>query len=467
MLRLLHDVKTAALWRFLGFTIMVTALVLVALHPAEAARKKSHSHIPADRYASIVIDAETGYALSEKNADKKLYPASLTKMMTLYLTFDALESGLLRKSTRLPVSRRAAVQEPSVLALDPGSSIRAEDAILGLVTKSANDAAVVLAEAIGGSEARFAEMMTVKAQELGMTNTRFMNASGLHNPQQVSTARDMATLGRALIYNHPRNYGYFSTPSFFWAGKQFDNHNKLMTSYAGMDGIKTGYVHQSGFNLVASAVRSNHRLIGVVFGGRTAKSRNATMTDLLDTGFMRRRDTRIASIIEQRGRTALPVRKPVSDLERTVIASAISSVSPSAGSGKKSLRSDASLLEEEGDTSADFSATTAPHALFDSLKPRPMNTTPLKEWTVADAGPAGDWTVQVGSYASHEAGMQALHTARKKLPSQVTGSSRYVIAPLMTNRGMIYRARLSGMEKGAATKACRLLKGSCLILASR
>lgn len=236
-------------------------------------------------YADLVMDAKTGRILHATDPDALRHPASLTKMMTLYLTFQGLKSGRLHLDDFLPISQIASNQEPSRLGLRPGRQIRVEDALLGLVTKSANDATVVLAEAMGGSIEGFATMMTNKARELGMKKTVFRNPSGLPNPEQVTTARDMAILGYALIHHFPEFYPYFSREKFSYAGVTHRNHNRLMSRYPGMDGIKTGYIRASGFNLVASTVRGSTRLIAVVFGGRSALSRDNKMAALLDQSF--------------------------------------------------------------------------------------------------------------------------------------------------------------------------------------
>ncbi|MBF0152331.1 MAG: D-alanyl-D-alanine carboxypeptidase [Magnetococcales bacterium] len=236
-------------------------------------------------YADLVMDARTGRILHATSPDELRHPASLTKMMTLYLAFDALKRGQLRLDQSLPISPNAASQEPSKLGLRVGRQIRVEDALLGLVTKSANDATVVMAEAIGNNEDDFVRMMNNKARELGMNHTMFRNASGLPDPRQVTTARDMAILGYALVYHHPQFYPYFSRENFTYAGIRHNNHNHLMSRYQGMDGIKTGYTRASGFNLVASTVRGSTRLIVVVFGGRSAVSRDNRMAALMDQGF--------------------------------------------------------------------------------------------------------------------------------------------------------------------------------------
>ena len=236
-------------------------------------------------YSALVVDPETDRVLYERYADELRHPASVTKIMTLYLVFEALDRGELTLNTPLKVSRNAVLKPPSRLGMTPGDSLAVEDAIMALVTRSANDVATVIAENLGGSEAEFAAMMTAKARMLGMRDTVFRNASGLPDPQQVTTAWDMYRLGKAVITDFPRYYPYFSTPKFFYRGQSFDNHNHLMETYYGMDGIKTGFINSSGFNLVASAKRGGKRIIGVVFGGPSAARRDDHMREILDDGF--------------------------------------------------------------------------------------------------------------------------------------------------------------------------------------
>ncbi|WP_431268795.1 D-alanyl-D-alanine carboxypeptidase family protein [Dankookia sp. P2] len=233
-----------------------------------------------------MVDARNGNALIAANPDERRYPASLTKMMTVYMAFEALRDGRITLSTPVPVSYSAASMAPSKLGLTPGMNLTVEEAILALVTKSANDAAAALGELLGGgSEDRFAQMMTLRARSLGMTRTTFRNASGLPDIDQVSTARDMAILGQRLIRDFPDRYSFFSTPHFVFRGRTHWNHNRLLNEYDGADGIKTGYVDDSGFNLVASAQRDGVRLVAAVFGGRTGRERDRHMMALLDQGF--------------------------------------------------------------------------------------------------------------------------------------------------------------------------------------
>jgi D-alanyl-D-alanine carboxypeptidase len=273
-----------------AFGLAAIAAIVFTTDPADARRARHHHrhhHHHEARYsynppfASIVVDANSGATLSSTNPDSLRHPASLTKMMTLYLLFERLDAGKMSLDTEMPVSAHAAEQDPTKLGLRPGQTIRVEDAIKGLVTKSANDAAVVIAEAIGGDENDFARMMTRKARALGMTRTVYRNASGLPDDDQVTTARDQATLGRALQDRFPRYYRYFATTSFRFRGRIIRGHNHLLGSVDGVDGIKTGYIRSSGFNLVTNLRRGNRHLVGVVMGGRSSGSRDATMRSLL------------------------------------------------------------------------------------------------------------------------------------------------------------------------------------------
>jgi D-alanyl-D-alanine carboxypeptidase len=232
--------------------------------------------------ASIVVDANTGKVMQATEADSPRHPASLTKIMTLYLLFEKLEAGKIKMTTEMPVSPHAAMQAPSKLGLKPGETIKVETAIRAIVTKSANDVAVIVAEALGGDEDSFAKLMTSKARALGMKNTAYHNASGLPNDEQITTARDQALLGRAIFDRFPSYYRYFSTRSFDFRGKSIRNHNHLLGQVEGLDGIKTGYVNASGFNIVTSVNRAGRHVVAVVFGGRTANARDARVVSLIE-----------------------------------------------------------------------------------------------------------------------------------------------------------------------------------------
>lgn len=238
-----------------------------------------------DKYASIVINTETDEVLHARFADERRFPASLTKVMTLYMLFDAIEAGDIKLSDRLTVSAAADRQPASDLGVKNGSTIKVEDAIYALVTKSANDVAVVVAEHIGGTEERFSALMTVKARSLGLASTSFYNASGLPDERQVTTASDMAKLAEALLENHGDSYHYFSNPKFSWGRRTYRNHNKLLGKVDGVDGIKTGYTRASGYNLMASAERHGTRIIVIMLGGNSSKSRNSHVTALIEAAY--------------------------------------------------------------------------------------------------------------------------------------------------------------------------------------
>ena len=256
-------------------SILIPILVIFILASSATYAKK----------AAIVIDFDTKEVLFEVNANTKNYPASLTKIMTLYILFDQINKGFFTNETKLKVSKIASSRSPSKLYLEPGSYIKVEDAIMALIIKSANDVATVVAENISGTEKEFAKLMTKYARSLGMASTTFKNASGLPNRAQLTTARDISTLSHALISNFPEEYKLFSKQKFTYNGKTYKTHNKLMLSYEGADGIKTGYIRASGFQLAFSAVRNNKRLVGVIFGGDTGKQRDRSLKIIMDKEF--------------------------------------------------------------------------------------------------------------------------------------------------------------------------------------
>ncbi|MDX1710911.1 MAG: D-alanyl-D-alanine carboxypeptidase family protein [Rhodovibrionaceae bacterium] len=416
--------------RIFGAFAVVAFLISVAALPQSAEA----------RYASIVIDAETGTVLHEKNADTRNYPASLTKMMTLYMTFEALEQGRLSLGTQLPVSARAAGMTPSKLGLKRGTTIKVEHAILALVTKSANDAAVVLAEALGGTEFKFGLKMTERARELGMSRTTFRNASGLPNRRQLSTARDMATLSLALIRDFPQYYEFFKRTSFSYGGRTYENHNNLLDDYSGTDGIKTGYIRASGFNLAASVKRNGRRLIAVVFGGRTAKSRDRHIKSLLDRGFIR-----VASLAPA-AQPPLPERKPAAIVALaaldTLNGGATATAQQTAGQPVKLNIN----LNESYQVASLQTETPVPPA-----RPAGMDIPPSEDW--AD----GAWGVQVGAYRQHAPAERMALSAASEVP-HLLGHTRVLVSKVAGQRGPIFRARLVGLSESHAREACRLLE---------
>ena len=418
-------------------------MLAVVTTPHAAMAKKHHSkkhHAPhhhsravVDRtaaYADIVINADTGQILHDTDSDELRHPASLTKMMTLYLTFQALQSGKLHLNEYLPVSANAAEQSPSKLGLRPGQRIRAEDAILGLVTESANDAAVVLGEWLGGSEEDFGAMMTKQAHALGMSNSQFKNPSGLPDPDQVTTARDMATLGLALMHHFPQYYPYFSTDHFVYMGINHHNHNHLMERYDGMDGIKTGYIRASGFNLVASAKHGSTRLIGVVFGGHSAFSRDNRMAELLDEAFA------------GGGKIAAP-----------------KTTTPAA-------QGDADDSDERPAPAAKAKAAPTPAAEPHVMKSPAPSAPAAMQQAIVQSGPSAAqiiqgsgktrWGIQIGAYSDADIGRQALADITRSVPDLLRNSDAQI--QTVTSAGTtVYRARLMDLDQKSAQKACGYL----------
>jgi D-alanyl-D-alanine carboxypeptidase len=295
-------------------------------HYVRHARAESDdSYSPA--FSAIIVDGNSGAMLSSTNPDASRHPASLTKIMTLYLLFERLEAGKMKLDTEMPVSEHASDQAPTKLGLRPGQTIRVEDAIKGLVTRSANDAAVVIAEALAGDEDSFAKLMTRKAHMLGMSKTVYRNASGLPDDEQITSARDQATLGRAIQDRFPRYYRYFSTTSFTFRGHSIANHNHLLGSVEGVDGIKTGYTRASGFNLVTSMRRGNRHLVGVVMGGHSAGSRDGIMRNLLAENLEKASTRRTVAAITERGASS-DTNIEVADADVTTPAPAAPSVQP-------------------------------------------------------------------------------------------------------------------------------------------
>jgi D-alanyl-D-alanine carboxypeptidase len=334
------------------------------------------------------------------------YPASLTKIMTLYLLFEDIEAGKISLKSRIPVSKRAAGRSPSKLDLKPGQSINAEQAIYALVTKSANDVATAVAEKLAGTERQFAKRMTRKAKSLGMTRTTFMNASGLPNRQQRSTARDMARLAIAIRRDFPQFYKFFSTKSFSWKGRRFKNHNRLLANYSGTDGIKTGYINASGFNLVAAVERRGVRLIGVVFGGKTSRSRDRHMISILDRQFKR------AKTITVRAAAAMPSALPIAPPPRT----------------------------------ADL--------------PEMPTTVPNSAHIAARANTPGDapsvWSVQIGNFAQRANAHKAAIRARR-MADDVLGMTPAHLMLVSRGNMPLWRVRFNNLDEGAARAACAAL----------
>jgi D-alanyl-D-alanine carboxypeptidase len=406
---------------------------------AKSAQATHHAHYhlrlgsvglaPALVSESIVLDADTGRVLSENNADAITYPASLTKMMTLYLTFEALNAGRLHLDQNLPVSVEAASKSPTKLGLRPGDSVNVQDLILGIVTRSANDAAAVLAEGIAGSEPAFADRMNSKALQLGMRSTFYRNASGLPDPEQHTTARDTAQLALALYHDYPREYRYFSAREFYFRGHLIVGHDHLLDWYPGADGIKTGYIRASGFNLATSAVRGGHRLIGVVLGGRSGGERDREMGSLLDQGFQGLGVAPV-TMTARRETPTPPVIAAVAEIGQVAPA-------PHAKPG---------LL---GKAATRLAATLSPVGKAEAA-------TLSHDSPSAVAAPAVDrWSIQLGAFHAPVAAENAAHAA-ESLPV-AKGKPMQIVEPGKTTKTRLYRARLLNFTPREAQSACASL----------
>ena len=384
------------------------------------------------KYASIVIDADSGAVLHEVNADTPNYPASLAKMMTLYMIFEALEDGVLRLDQRITVSRRAARQSPSKLGLRRGDKISVKDIILGLVTKSANDAAATIAETLGGTERSFAKMMTRRARALGMSNTTFRNASGLPHRRQLTTARDLATLARALRNDFPEYYHFFSTARFSYKGLSHRNHNKLLARYDAVDGIKTGYIHASGFNLAASVKRDGHKLIGVVMGGKSPRSRDRHMIGLLERAF-----TRITN-----GNDLFPERAAAKRAKRWRATRWIR------WRRKTPIRVIPPLKPAMESATAKTATATATKAATKTASAK----------AAAMAKPKNSWAIQVGVFTRFAPAHLAVTRAAGRA-FRLLRKARIAIIPVKKDGSIRYQARLTGLSKQRAKHACQVLAG--------
>ncbi len=478
-----------------GTSIGALAVILIAVVTAVTILGGfSHQAKANQRYAGLVIDAATGEIFYQENAQRSLYPASLTKIMTLYMVFEALRDGRLTLDQPLHVSATANAQPPSRIDLSTGGTVTVEQAIYALVTKSANNVAVVVAEALGGTEAGFAEMMTQRARQLGMTDTVFRNASGLPNSNQRSTAWDMGILARAMIHDFPREYAYFSTQNWRHRGTSYRNHNRLLGRYDGMDGIKTGYIRASGFNLVASARRGELRLIGVVFGGRTAASRNEHMADLLDRAFTSERGQHLivhGSVPE----FPPPIRHPwrpafVASADPAQIMPA-----PAQPAAPQTITLAEAVLLRMAEQQP--TPTLAPAAPIAALRPMPVDlaglpppprpplahradlvpdtltgTPPAQGATAAPiqiasappqptglspAEPGGAWGIQVGAFRTPQESSRALDLAQAHAARLLAAAEPQVVAVDIDGRGQLHRARLIGLSAEGAGAACSLL----------
>jgi D-alanyl-D-alanine carboxypeptidase len=385
------------------------------------------------RDAMLLIDAESGRELESHAADELRHPASLTKIMTLYLTFAALDAGRLNLGERLPVSARAAAVQPSKMGAPMGGTLMVRDAIMGLITRSANDAAVVLAEAIGGDESAFAQDMTRMARQLGMSNTVFRNASGLPATDQVTTARDLARLAQAILRDFPHYYPLFAARSWPYGGRVLANHNRMLLTYAGADGIKTGYINASGFNLVMSATRDNRRLIGVVLGGGSVSERDDVMTDMMDRGFERARGLGVAAW----------QRAPQPASARFTAAHFAPGATPA----------------EAPRLAARTEPPTTRRTIADVVGDLGTGPRPPQGSRAVDS--SNGWAIDLGGgFASRAAALAALRAALARLP-ELRDEARPSIAALKARSGQVsYRARLTNLDESEAARGCRNLRST-------
>jgi D-alanyl-D-alanine carboxypeptidase len=508
-------------WGTLG---LATLLAATAVTTDADARIRRHRHRATatvasyqPTYASIVMDANSGAVMQATNADTPLHPASLTKIMTLYLLFERLDAGKIKLGTEMPVSAHAAVQAPSKLGLQPGETIRVETAIRAIVTKSANDVAVVVSEELGGDEVNFARMMTAKARALGMIHTTYHNASGLPDDQQITTARDQAIIGRAIQDRFPEYYRYFSTRTFEFRGKQMRNHNHLLGYVSGVDGIKTGYIHDSGFNIVTSVRRGNRHIVAVVFGGRTASARDARMVSLIDNNINIAAAKRTAPPMVEGTETAQARPNAGSDKEQTASMPApvpraapqanAEPVAPTPGSTAPikpntvktftvhpgSMRT-ASLSPLPSDSRrlmpAPAAANTANVTNIATVKSEPppppppgakpgvLGTLSAKVASTGDnvpvpttvqepaSKPHGGWMIQVGAFPDENEAKQRLAAAQGKA-KELLGQADPFTERVAKGDKPLYRARFAGLGKDQAQNACKHLKRSeipCMLL---
>jgi D-alanyl-D-alanine carboxypeptidase len=468
---------------------LALTLTIAATRPVDAADPRA---------ASMVIDANTGAVLHNKGGDELVYPASLTKMMTLYMTFELIELGRLNYDSKIKMTQEGADAAPSKLDLDAGEELTVLDAIKALVTKSANDVAIALAMHIGGNETNFARLMTRKARELGMQNTTFRNASGLPDPEQKTTARDIITLGLRLQDDFPRHYRLFATRTFSFRGKTYRNHNSLLTRYKGTDGIKTGYTRASGFNLVSSVRRDGKHVVAAVFGGDTARERNAKMQSLLTSALAKasRQVTRKPALVARAPQPA-PAKPPVRVAEAADIAppppQAIAAPPPSARERDaaiavakvRSVRigsepSPARVERVEVASSAPQpvfavagagsapafprfvpetgalkpSTLQAQAAALEQVEPAPAPV-PAPRQVAARSAPGGPFEIQIGAYGDSAEAERRMAAARERAGG-LLDAYRGVAIPVQN--GKLYRARFRGFDATAANTACSRLK---------
>jgi D-alanyl-D-alanine carboxypeptidase len=390
--------------------------------------------------AYLILDATSGRELVADRADELRHPASLTKLMTIYLTFSALDSGRLSLGDALPVSINALNAPPTKMGLTPGGTVNVRDATMALVTRSANDAAIVLAEALGGDELNFAQLMTNKARQLGMSSTVYRNASGLPNRDQVTTARDLARLAFALMRDFPHYYAIFSVQSYPYRGRILENHNRMLLSYEGADGLKTGYTAASGFNLVMSAMRDNRRLIGVVMGGDSAGQRDRMMADLMDYGFASAQSMRLSPWTSLRKPPS--ARYTATNFDPSLV---IPETTP------RLAVAPATLPVAPSTAQAFTQAPPADQRVAGPAVPAPA--------AAVSGGPSiGSWVIQVGSFSDSQAAQLALERASAALPDSMRSAAAASVDEVQMANKSFHRARLTNLSQGQAVDGCKQLE---------
>lgn len=471
-------------WRLL--IVMLCAAALLAPDFADAARGRAR-RAPArwgvndPRYAALIMNPKTGEIYHSQNADARRYPASLTKMMTLYLLFEALEQRKLSLSSRMPVSKYAASMPQTNIALRPGQSIPVDTAIKALVIRSANDVAVVVAEALGGNVANFAVMMTRKSRALGMRSTVFKNPNGLPNGGQFTTARDMAKLGIALKRDFPQYYDYFAARQFSWHGVSYYTHNRVMLRYSGTDGIKTGFINASGFNVVTSTERGGRPLVGVVMGGASGQWRDDRMIQLLDAAYVT-----IAQRGQKRGQVVAsnlpavdgkPVAVPTAQKPPAIEVKVAKAVVPTQAKPVTLIEPEVAPITPAPPEPAKQVATTAPAVpapapvepsraiprVIASPPPRVPAPNTLDAQLAArrqqgrsDAGMGEIWGIQVGAFATRGLAERAALQAYQLAQGNLQGS-RISVLGSGPEGAMVHRARLENLSQNQAKKACETL----------
>lgn len=452
---------------FVFFVVLTATLIFTPISDAYATKN-----------ASLVIDANSGKVLHADDASEQRYPASLTKLMTLYMTFDALRTGQLRLDTVLVASEKAASMPSTNLRMKAGDKITVRDAIKALVVRSANDVAVILAERLAGSEYNFARRMTAVARHLGMKNTTFKNASGLPNRQQISTARDMAVLALALRRHYPEYYPYFRTTTFKYKGQKYTSHNKAMRRINGADGLKTGYIRASGFNLVTSATRHGKSVVAVVLGGSSSKQRDDKMVKLVERTFARMnlQSNRRQFVLNS---DPVPRQKPqeliaLAQQEKQHAANKIPpqyasfEAKPAVAAPKQYIKFD--FGGDEGLEGQQFTPPSPEKSAYDEeIKAfqkqqrgqfMPISYQPSDNNSPFNVKPRNEWGVQVGAYKESREALVAASNAASIAPKLLNNATIHVTDKQKVNNEILYRARLANMTKSQAKEACALLEAS-------